>query len=205
MLISDPKTIGKAAEVLNNAGIVVFPTETVYGVGALFSKEKAIEKIYLAKGRPHSKPLLIHISSLKHLDLAKDVPQVAFDLIEHFWPGPLSIILKASDFLPKALMTEDGTIGFRMPSNDFFKNLADMVGPIAATSANKSNCSNPKNVKEAKSQLGNFVDLYVDGGKAKEGVPSTILDLTKSPPIILRVGAVKISELERVIGKVMRS
>ncbi len=202
---NDPKTVKKAAKVLNNGGIVVFPTETVYGVGALFSQEKAIEKIYLAKERTRSKPLLLHISSIKHLELAKEVPPIAFDLIENFWPGPLSIILKASNFLPKALVTEDGTIGLRMPSNDFFKKLADMVGPIAATSANKSSYPSPKNVGEAKIQLGNFVDLYVDGGEIKGGVPSTILDLTKSPPLVLRIGAVKISELERVIGKVTHS
>ncbi len=204
MIISalDDKALLESVRVLRDGGIIVFPTETVYGVGALPFNKEAIERIYSVKNRNHSKALLLHISKVESLKLARDIPIEAFRLIDKFWPGPLSLILKASKEISENLVGYGNTIGFRMPDDPFFRKLADMVGPIAATSANKSGNPSPVSVESAYEQLGNAVDLYVDGGKIRIGVASTILDLTRNQPTVLRVGAISISEIERVIGRV---
>lgn len=193
-------TLEKAAEILKNGGVVVFPTETVYGIGALYNDEKAIKRIYEIKGRDFSKPLLIHMSRSEDVTLMADgVPEVFFRLTEKYWPGPLSIILNASASVPKAAISGGTTVGFRMPSDEFFIKLSDIVGPIAATSANVSGGENPLSVGDAYSQLGDLPDLYVDGGTVGKGLPSTIIDLTANPPKFLRIGAIPEEEVRGII------
>ncbi len=200
--VQDKHALSESIRILKSGGIVVFPTETVYGVGALLSRGEAIEKIYKVKNRDRSKALLLHISKIESLELAQYVPPEAFKLIEKFWPGPLSLILKASAKIPINVIGNGDTVGFRMPNNSFFQKLANVLGPIAATSANRSGNPSPTSVKSAYEQLGDFVDLYVDGGKIEIGIASTILDFTKDHPTVLRIGAIPISEIENVIGKV---
>ncbi len=196
----EPKTLEKAVDILKNGGIVVFPTETVYGIGALYNDEKAVKRIYEIKGRDFSKPLLIHMSRSEDVNLmVDDVPEVFFRLTERFWPGPLSIILNASASVPKAAISGGTTVGFRMPSDEFFIKLSNIVGPIAATSANVSGGSNPKSVEDAHSQLGELPDLYVDGGIVGKGLPSTIIDLTVIPSKFLRIGAISEEEVRGIM------
>ncbi len=201
----DPQALQVAKEILQKGGVVVFPTETVYGVGALLDDENAIKRIYEIKGRDFNKPLLIHISTMAHVfDLSRYVSDKVSDLMKTFWPGALSIILEASCAVPKSAISYGYTVGFRMPSNKFFRDLSALVGPIAATSANLSGEKDPLTCTDAYNYLKDSVDLYIDDGPVEKKVPSTIIDMTLNPPKILRVGAVDVDQIEKVIGKVSR-
>jgi len=200
---TDPSALERASKILKEGGVIVFPTETVYGVGALLDFEDAIKRVYEIKGRTFDKPLLIHLSNMANVfDLARYVSDKVSDLMKTFWPGSLSIILEASCAVPKVAISYGYTVGLRMPSNDFFRKLSHEVGPIAATSANLSNHPSPLNVQDAYDQLKDSVDLYIDDGKVEKGVASTIIDMTVNPPKILRVGSVNVTEIEKIIGKV---
>ncbi|HEU23784.1 MAG TPA: threonylcarbamoyl-AMP synthase, partial [Mesoaciditoga lauensis] len=197
------QTLKVASDILKDGGIIVFPTETVYGVGAILDNENSIKRIYEIKGRDFKKPLLIHISKMAYaFDLSRYVPDKASDLMKTFWPGPLSIILEASCAVPRSAISYGYTVGLRMPSNKFFKDLGDLVGPIAATSANLSGQKDPLTCGDAYNYLKDSVDLYVDDGPVEKGLPSTVIDMTANPPKILRIGAVSVEEIEKVIGKV---
>ncbi|MGC8637945.1 MAG: L-threonylcarbamoyladenylate synthase [Athalassotoga sp.] len=199
----DSQTLKVASDILKDGGIIVFPTETVYGVGAILDNENSIKRIYEIKGRDFKKPLLIHISKMAYaFDLSRYVPDKASDLMKTFWPGPLSIILEASCAVPRSAISYGYTVGLRMPSNKFFKDLGDLVGPIAATSANLSGQKDPLTCGDAYNYLKDSVDLYVDDGPVEKGLPSTVIDMTANPPKILRIGAVSVEEIEKVIGKV---
>ncbi len=203
MSSKDPQTLQIASEILKNGGVIVFPTETVYGVGALLDDESAIKRIYEIKGRNFDKPLLIHISKMAYvLDLSRYISDKVSDLMKTFWPGPLSIILEASCAVPRSAIAYGYTVGFRMPSNKFFRDLSALVGPIAATSANLSGKKDPLACEEAYDYLKDSVDLYVDDGPVERGSPSTVIDMTLNPPKILRVGAIGVDEIEKIIGKV---
>lgn len=199
----DPETLKMASEILKNGGVIVFPTETVYGIGALLENEDAIRRIYEIKGRTFDKPLLVHISKMSYVfDLSRYVSDKVSDLMKTFWPGSLSIILEASCAVPRSAIAYGYTVGFRMPSNKFFKDLSDLVGPIAATSANLSGEKDPLTCVDAYNYFKDSVDLYVDDGPVERGFPSTVIDMTVNPPKILRIGAISVEEIEKVIGKV---
>ncbi len=203
MSSKDPQTLKLAVDILKNGGVIVFPTETVYGVGTLLDNEDSIKRIYEIKGRDFKKPLLIHISKMAYaFDLARHVPDKASDLMKTFWPGPISIVLEASCVVPRSAISYGYTVGLRMPSNKFFKDLGDLVGPIAATSANLSGQKDPLTCADAYSYLKDSVDLYVDDGPVEKGLPSTVIDMTANPPKILRIGAISLEEIEKVIGKI---
>lgn len=201
----DPQSLQIAKEILEKGGVVVFPTETVYGVGVLLDDENAIKRTYEIKGRNFDKPLLIHISKMAHVfDLSRYVSDKVSDLMKTFWPGSLSIILEASCAVPKSAISYGYTVGFRMPSNKFFRDLSALVGPIAATSANLSGEKDPLTCTDAYNYLKDSVDLYIDDGPVEKKVSSTIIDMTLNPPKILRVGAIDVDQIEKVIGKVSR-
>ncbi|MGC8545835.1 L-threonylcarbamoyladenylate synthase [Athalassotoga sp.] len=199
----DPETLKIASDILKNGGTVVFPTETVYGVGVLLDDDNAIKHIYEIKGRNFDKPLLIHISKMAHVfDLSRYVSDKVSDLMKTFWPGPLSIVLEASCAVPRSAISYGYTVGFRMPSSKFFRDLSALVGPIAATSANLSGQKDPLTCTDAYNYLKDSVDLYVDDGPVEKGLPSTVIDMTVNPPKILRIGAISVEEIEKVIGNV---
>ena len=200
--IDEPNCLKEATNCLKRCGIVVFPTETIYGVGALIECEKSVEKIYLLKKRNREKPMLLHISSKEDaFKYAIKLNKSALKLIENLWPGSISLVLYASRSAPKYVVAENGTIGLRMPKNDFFLRLSREVGPLVATSANISNELPPLTVKNAASQLKDGVDLYIDGGRVDKGKASTVIDMTKIPPLILREGAISVEEIEKIIGE----
>ncbi len=199
----DPDALKIVSAILKDGGVIVFPTETVYGVGVLLENEEAIRKVYEIKGRDFNKPLLVHISDMSNVfDLARYIPPKAADLMKEFWPGPLSIVLEASCAVPRVAISYGPTIGLRMPFNEFFKKMSNLVGPMAATSANISNHPSPLTVEEARSELRNSVDLYVDDGPVERGIASTVIDMTVNPPKVLRSGSIKVEEIEKIIGKV---
>lgn len=193
-----------AIEILRAGGLVAFPTETVYGLGADALDEKAAKKIYEAKGRPSDNPLIVHIADVKALeDLAVDIPEAAYALAEAYWPGPLTMILKKSKKVPYGTTGGMDTVAIRMPSHPLARKLIAESGLyIAAPSANSSGKPSPTLAKHVVHDLSGRIDMVLDGGKAVLGLESTIVDLSTERPCILRPGYITKSMLEDVIGPV---
>lgn len=192
------------AEILRNGGTVTFPTETVYGLGANALDEKAVKKIFEAKGRPADNPLIIHITKYDDIkDIVLEIPKKAEKLISKFWPGPLTLIFKKSSIVPKIVTGGLDTVAIRMPAHPIAKLLIELAGvPVAAPSANLSGKPSPTKEKHVKDDVMGRVDAIICGGDADVGVESTVLDITSDIPMILRPGGVTKEELEKVIGKV---
>lgn len=197
--------IRQAALILKEGGLVAFPTETVYGLGADAFNAEAVEKIFIAKGRPASKGLIAHIADIKDVrKLAKEVPKRAELLMDKFWPGSLTIVLNKSKIVPDATTAGLDTIAIRMPANKIALALIrEAKTPIAAPSANPSGEPSPVNAQQVIGYLNGKVDVIIDGGKTDIGVASTVLDLTANPPAILRQGALEKEGIEKVLkGKI---
>ena len=199
---NNPGGIRKAAEILTNSGVVAFPTETVYGLGAnAFSKE-AVTKVYKIKGRPSFNPLIIHVSNYHMAEKYGDFNDLAEKLIKKYWPGPLTIIVKRkkSDVVQLATAKLD-TIALRCPSNIIAQNLIkELDKPIAAPSANisgKLTCTSPQDVSE---KLKNSIDALLDGGDSELGLESTVVDCSSEKPYILRLGNITIDEINSCLG-----
>ncbi|MGB9813974.1 MAG: L-threonylcarbamoyladenylate synthase [Thermovenabulum sp.] len=193
-----------AAEIIKKGGLVAFPTETVYGLGANALDEKAAIKIFEAKKRPQDNPLIVHIQDIKELYLlVKEVPQKAYSLIEKFWPGPLTLIFEKSERVPNGTTGGLDTVAVRMPDHRVARLLIRESGvPIAAPSANLSGKPSPTNAQDVMEDMKGRIDAVIDGGDSKFGVESTVLDLTGDIPIILRPGGITKEELEEVLGRV---
>ena len=199
---NNPGGIRKAAEILTDSGIVAFPTETVYGLGAnAFSKE-AVTKVYKIKGRPSFNPLIIHVSSYNMAKEYGTFNDLAKKLTKKYWPGPLTIIVKRkkSDVVELATAKLD-TIALRCPSNTIAQNLIkELNKPIAAPSAKisgKLTCTSPKDVS---AKLKNSIDALIDGGKSELGLESTVVDCSEGKPYILRLGNITIDEINSCLG-----
>lgn len=196
---SDEEKIKEAAEIIKNGGIVAFPTETVYGLGADALNGEAVKKIFEAKGRPQDNPLIIHVSSKKLELYAREIPQVAKELIDKFWPGPLTIILKKKDIIPNVTSANLDSIGIRMPSNEIARRLIELSNTtIAAPSANISGRPSPTDIERCIEDLNGKVDYILGGEQSEVGVESTIVDCTVEPPLVLRPGGVTLEMLKEV-------
>jgi len=194
----DPLSIARALEILRAGGLVVFPTDTVYGLGSLAFDQAAIESIYAVKGRPLEKAIPILIADAADLDrLARAVTDLARRLASRFWPGPLTLILPKRADLPAAVSAAD-TVGVRVPDHAAARALLRAAGPMAVTSANLSGRSSPRSAEEAASQLGGRVPLVLDGGETPGGVPSTVVDVSGSVPVILREGPLTLAEINSI-------
>lgn len=192
----------KAAQLLDNSELVAFPTETVYGLGAKVSDEAAVRKIFSVKGRAKGQALLVHISQIQQLSgIVENITPDARLLMDEFWPGPLSIILRAHKNLSPVVTGGKSTVGLRMPSHPVARNLIDITGPLAATSANYSGSPSPLNAAHVKEDLNGLIAAIVEGGPTLQGIESTIIDLSQEPYRILRRGTIGVSDLERVLGK----
>lgn len=200
-LRADEPGLKKAAEIIRAGGTVIFPTETVYGLGADALNPSAVNKIYAAKGRPGDNPLIVHIYSTKQLeDLVSEVPEDAQKLIDAFWPGPLTIILKKSKDVPYNVTAGLDTVGIRMPSNSIaadFLRCADI--PVAAPSANISGKPSPTEFIHCVDDMDKRVDAIIDGGTCSVGVESTVIDMSNTPTIY-RPGDITKSQIEDVLG-----
>jgi len=188
-------------DILTQDGIIIYPTDTFYGLGANCFSEKAVQRIYLHKKRATAKALSVVISDFSMVEkIAADIPSVFKHISEEFWPGPLTLILKVSPFIPRALAGNAMTIGVRLPAHLWLRKLVKKAGfPVVATSANVSGgkeTNDPENVIKA---FQGKVDLIVDGGKTKGILSSTVLDLTTVKPKILREGAVPTSRLRKYL------
>ena len=192
------KRIQKAARIINNGGLVAFPTETVYGLGADAFNAQAVERIYTAKGRPGDNPLILHIATIEQfMELAEDLPYYVASLIDVYWPGPLTLIAKKKSHLPSWVgghpQNNTDTIGVRMPSHPVAKAFLMAAGcPVAAPSANKSGRPSPTTSQHVKDdfEATGEVDMILDGKGADIGIESTVVDITGSQPGILRPGVI---------------
>lgn len=200
----DKIEIKKQAEILKKGDTVIFPTETVYGLGANALDEKAVSKIYEAKGRPSDNPLIVHIYDKHQVEeLAKDISPKAHVVMDKFWPGPITIILNKKDIVPSRTSGGLDTVAIRMPSNPIAKELLKETNlPIAAPSANISGRPSPTKANHVYEEMNNRVDGIILGGDCTFGLESTVLDLTNDIPTILRPGSVTKEDLESVIGQV---
>lgn len=202
----DPKRpersiLQKAAAILRAGGLVAFPTETVYGLGASCWNEKALDEIFVVKGRPQESPLLAAVANREQLwEIVEAVPEKAEKLMKYFWPGPLSIILPAKKGLPKQLQNAAGGVGIRMPQSPAALELIELAGPISAPSANIHGRPSPTEGAHVMAELNGKIPAVLDAGRTEGGVESTILDLTVNPPKILRMGAVSREAIEAVLG-----
>lgn len=201
----DPKVIAKAAEVIRRGGLIAFPTETVYGLGANALDENAVLKIFAAKERPPWDPLIVHIFDLTMLEHLVDEPPENFHkLAELFMPGPLTVVMWKKAKVPDAVTAGLPTVAVRMPNHPVALALIEASGvPIAAPSANKFGRPSPTTAEHVLHDLAGRIDGILDAGPTQVGVESTVLDLTKIPPVILRPGGVGKEALEKVLGEVL--
>ncbi|MEW2294792.1 L-threonylcarbamoyladenylate synthase [Streptomyces sp. NPDC006743] len=194
--------IEKAAEVLRAGGLVALPTETVYGLGANAEDPVAVARIFQAKGRPPSHPLIVHIGGAEQLDdWVEDVPATARLLAAHFWPGPLTLVLRRSRRVPLEATGGLETVAVRVPDHPVAGALlAAFGGGITAPSANRFGSVSPTTADDVRTELGDAVDFVLDGGPCEVGVESTIVDVTGDTPSVLRPGGVTREDLEAVLG-----
>ncbi|MHB8874205.1 MAG: L-threonylcarbamoyladenylate synthase [Myxococcaceae bacterium] len=195
--------LDRAVEVLRQGGLVAFPTETVYGLGADAGNELAVRRIFAAKGRPSTHPLIVHLTDAAALDdWAQEVPSSARRLAEAFWPGPLTLVLPRSERASDAVTGGQPTVALRVPAHPLaLELLARFGGGVAAPSANRFGGVSPTTAAHVRQDLGGEVDLVLDGGPCAVGVESTIVDLASPEPALLRPGGVAREELERVLGR----
>ncbi|WP_055669383.1 L-threonylcarbamoyladenylate synthase [Desnuesiella massiliensis] len=195
----DIEAIKEAGKVISKGGLVAFPTETVYGLGANALDEEAVKKIFEAKGRPQDNPLIVHVNDFSIEDLVEEIPAVAKSAMEKFWPGPLTVILKKSDKVPLATSAGLDTVGIRMPANAIARSLIKEAGvPIAAPSANISGKPSPTEVSRCIEDLQGKIDYIIGGDHSEVGLESTILDCTVIPPCILRPGGITLGMLKSI-------
>lgn len=196
--------IHEAGEILRRGGLVAFPTETVYGLGANALDASAVAKIFTAKGRPSDNPLIVHISEVSQVyDLADDLTVPAQRLMEVFWPGPLTVVLPKKPGIPPEVTGGLDTVAVRMPDNRIALEIIRAAGvPVAAPSANSSGRPSPTSAQHVLNDLEGKVDMIIDGGPCHVGLESTVLDLTSEPPVILRPGGITRERLEGVLGHV---
>jgi len=192
-------TIKQAIEIIKSGGVVAMPTETVYGLAADAANLRAIQKTFKIKGRPQDNPLIVHLSSVDQLKmLAKDIPEDAFKLAEHFWPGPLTIVLKKKETVLDAVTAGLDTVAVRVPDHPIALELISQSGPLTAPSANLSGKPSPTKPEHITEDYGNKIP-FLDGGSTKIGIESTVLDLSLKPYSILRPGSVSKEEISEVL------
>lgn len=198
------RELPKAAEIIKEGGVVAFPTETVYGLGADVFNPEAVKKIFEIKGRPTNNPLIAHISNMDKLSLLTDnVPPKAKRLMENFWPGPLTVVLEKKDTVPDIVTAGNPTVAVRMPSSSIALELIELTGTaVAAPSANSFTCTSPTTAQHVIEQLGDKCDKVIDGGACRVGVESTVITFSGKVPMILRHGGLSREDIEEIIGPV---
>ena len=200
----DYEKLIQPAQIIKNGGIVVFPTETVYGIGVNGLDDKAVKKLYKVKKRPMDNPISLLVDSVQMIEsVAKNITQEEYALIRAFMPGPLTIILQKKDIVPNVVTADLDTVGIRMPGNDIALNLIQYVGnPIATPSANISGKQSGICIKDIMKDFGNCVNYYIDEGNSKIGKPSTIVKIVDKKPCILRKGDISKKQIIDVLKQI---
>lgn len=200
----DAGVLKRAGEIIREGGLVAFPTETVYGLGADALNEEAAKKIYAAKGRPSDNPLIVHIADWEAIEkVVREVPCEAKKLAEAFWPGPLTMIFYKKECVPYGTTGGLDTVAVRMPSDEIARELIRQGGGyVAAPSANRSGRPSPTTAQHVYEDMEGRIPLILDGGEVEIGLESTIIDLTEGCPVVLRPGFISLEMLQGVLGKV---
>jgi L-threonylcarbamoyladenylate synthase len=190
---------------VRSGGVIAFPTDTAYGLGTDPFNDAAIDRIFRIKGRPDAKPILLVVSSIDMAESVAEPDEVFYDLAKRFWPGPLTLILRAAETVPSKLTAGTKTIGVRWPVADFATELVNRLGtPVTATSANRSGLAAAITAEEVRAQLGDSVDALIDGGELPARGGSTVLDLTADAPVVLREGPISFESLQQFFGGTVR-
>jgi len=189
------------AKILKQGGVVIFPTETVYGIGSNSLNENAVKKIYEAKKRPRHKPISLLVSNMDMVEMvAKDITELEYKLMKSFFPGPFTIILKKKDVVPDIVTCGTDTVGIRMPDLNLTRKLIDLAGvPLATPSANISGKPSGTNLETIIADFKDSVDFYIDGGESKLGIASTVVQVIDGVPHILREGSITKEEIEKIV------
>lgn len=200
----DYEKLDAAAHALSQGELVAFPTETVYGLGANALDSDAVKSIFVAKGRPQDNPLIVHIADKEKIfELVRDVPEAARKILDNLTPGPITIVLEKSDLVPDVVTAGGKTVAVRLPESEIARELIRRAGvPVAAPSANISGKPSPTKAYHVAQDLEDKVSYIVDGGACRVGLESTVVDLTVTPPQILRPGGVTHEELSALLGEV---
>lgn len=203
VLYAREKAFSVAARILAEGGLVAFPTDTVYGVGAHAFQPDAVERIYTAKIRPRDKAIPILLARADDLTLVSEgITEAAWLLADRFWPGGLTLVLPKRANVPDVVSAGGPTVAVRVPDHPVALALMAALGaPLAGTSANLSGRPSPVTAQEVETELGGRIELILDGGRCPGGVPSTVLDLTTDPPAILRAGAIAVEEIKAALSK----
>ena len=198
------EAIRRGGEILKQGGLVAFPTETVYGLGGDALNPQASMKIYAAKGRPSDNPLIVHIAEFDKLaPIVAEVPEKAKILAEKYWPGPLTMILPKSDLVPKETTGGLDSVAVRFPSDKIAQELIKAAGGyVAAPSANTSGRPSPTTAQHVEEDLGEAIEMIIDGGQVGIGLESTIVDFTEDVPVVLRPGYISLEMLQDTLGDV---
>lgn len=201
----DNTKIKQVSDLIKKGGIVVFPTETVYGIGANGLDEKAIKKLYEIKQRPLNNPISLLVSDINMVNqIAQDITELEYKLMEEFFPGPFTIILKKKENVSDIVTAGQETVGIRMPSGEIARKLVEYANtPIATPSANISGSPSGTNIKDIMKDFEGKVDYFIDGGESKLGVASTIVKVIDGTPHILRQGTITKEQIEKIAGKVI--
>ena len=200
----DMDAIKRAGDILKAGGLVAFPTETVYGLGGNALDPQASMKIYAAKGRPSDNPLIVHIAELEQLEkITTEIPEGARILAEKYWPGPLTMILPKADIVPRETTGGLDSVAVRFPSDRIAQELIKAGGGfVAARSANSSGWPSPTMAEHVEEDLGDAIDMFIDGGQVGIGLESTIVDFTEEIPVVLRPGYISLEMLQETLGDV---
>lgn len=203
---NDYTKLEKVAQIIKNGGLVLFPTETVYGLGANGLDENAVKKIYIAKGRNENNPINLLVSNMEMINnIAKDISDLEYKLMESFFPGPFTIILKKKSIVPSIVTANGDTVGVRMPSGIIAKELVELAGvPIAAPSANISGKPCGTNFNDIYNDFKDKVDYMIDGGDSSIGIESTIVKVIDNIPHILRPGSITDEQIEKIAGTIIK-
>lgn len=200
----DENQLNIISKLIQEGQIIIFPTETVYGIGANAFDEKAVKKIFEAKGRPQDNPLIVHVSRKEQIyEITKNINEIEQKLIDNFMPGPFTLVLEKNENIPDIVSAKLDTIGVRMPENEIARTIIEKSKvPIVAPSANISGKPSGTNIEDIKEELENKVAAIIDGGETKIGIESTVVKVIDNVPVILRPGKITPKEIEKVIGKV---
>ena len=200
-----PACIEQAAFLLRQGQLVCYPTDTVYGIGAVASNDEAIRRLYAVKGRSPDNPLPLLISEAADAGRYAQVTPVARALISRFWPGPLTIVMRKANGLRSRALAGKNTVALRVPDNDVPREIARLLGePLTGTSANRSGARPPVSAAEVAFSLGDMISLVIDGGRSPAGIESTVVDVSGAAPQIVREGAVSREDLEAALGRAVR-
>lgn len=199
------RALEESSMLIKNGEVVGIPTETVYGLAANAFDEDAVRKIFVAKGRPSDNPLIVHIAKFEDLaPLVKEIPEKVKVMAEHFWPAPLTMIMKKSDRISNVVSGNLDTVAVRMPENEYARAIIESCGvPLAAPSANLSGSPSPTNAKYVYDDMNGRIPLIIDGGSCEIGVESTVISFAEDPPRLLRPGGVTLEEMTSVIGEIV--